>query len=194
MRTEMEQGIKKQVDKQKELIYVFEVQMDGLDEKMTDSYNKAKKAYKHGNRIVKDIATTLVVMVCAVLFSVLSTVVIHREFANFVVFVICICICILCLTRMAFAISGLNDAGKKLDNLVKEMVDIDHLMLKQYIKSNQSMSYMLYRAGKIGDLKKLLDTNRYAFIEFAEQEIQLKGFDDPMSHIVKENGHKTFNM
>ena len=190
----MEQGIKKQVDKQKELIYVFEVQMDGLDEKMTDSYNNAQKAYKHGNRIVKDIATTLAVMVCAVLFSVLSTVVIHREFANFVVFVICICICILCLTRMAFAISGLNDAGKKLDNLVKEMVDIDHLMLKQYIKSNQSMSYVMYRAGKIGDLKKLLDTNRYAFIEFAEQEIQLKGFDDPMSHIVGENGHKTFNM
>lgn len=190
----MEQGIKKQVDKQKELISVFEVQMDGLDEKMTDSYNKAKKAYKHGNRIVKDIATTLAVMVCAVLFSVLSTVVIHREFANFVVFVIGICICILCLTRMAFAISGLNDVGKKLDNLVKEMVDIDHLMLKHYIKSNQSMSYIMYRAGKIEDLKKLLDTNRYAFIEFAEQEIQLKGFDDPMSHIVKENGHKTFNM
>lgn len=190
----MEQGIKKQVDKQKELISVFEVQMDGLDEKMTDSYNKAKKAYKHGNRIVKDIATTLAVMICAVLFSVLSTVVIHREFANFVVFVICICICILCLARMAFAISGLSDAGKKLDDIVKEMVDIDRLMLKHYIKSNQSMSYVMYRAGKIGDLKKLLDTNRYAFIEFAEQEIQLKGFDDPMSHIVKENGHKTFNM
>lgn len=190
----MEQGVKKQVDKQKELIFVFEAQMDGLDEKMTDFYNKAKKTYKHGNRLVKDIATTLGVMVCTVLFSVLSTVVIHREFANFVVFVICICICILCLTRMTFAISGLSNTGKKLDNIVKEMVNIDNLMLKHYKESNQAMSYMMYRAGKIEDLKKLLDTNRYAFIEFAEQEIKLKGFDDPMSHIVEENGHKTFNM
>lgn len=190
----MEQSIKKQVDKQKELISVFEVQMDGLDEKMTDSYNKAKKTYKHGNILVKDIAITLGVMVCAVLFSVLSIAVIHREFANFVVFVICICICILCLTRMTFAILGLSNTGKKLDNIVKEMVNIDNLMLKHYKESNQAMSYMMYRAGKIEDLKKLLDTNRYAFIEFAEQEIQLKGFDDPMSHIVKENGHKTFNM
>lgn len=190
----MEQSVKKQIDKQKELIFVFEVQMDGLDEKMTDFYNKAKKTYKHGNRLVKDIATTLAVMVCAVLLSVLCSIVVHREFANFVGFVVCICICLLCLARMAFAISGLSNAGKKLDNLVKEMVDIDRLMLKHYIKSNQSMSYVMYRAGKIEDLKKLLDTNRYAFIEFAEQEIQLKGFDDPMSHIVGENGHKTFNM
>lgn len=190
----MEQDIKKQVDKQKELIIVFEVQMDGLDEKMADFYNKAKDTYKRGIRLVKDMVRTLAVMAVAVVLSVLCNAVIHREFIDLVGFVICICICLLCLTRMAFIVSGLSNAGKQLDNMVGEMVDIDNLMLKHYRESNQSMSYVMYRAGKIEDLKKLLGTNKYAFIKYAEQEIQSKGFDDPMSHISEENGHKTFNI
>lgn len=189
----MEQDIEKQVDKQKELIIVFEVQMDGLDEKMADFYNKAKDAYKHGIRLVKDMVRTLVVMAVVVILSVLCNAVIHKEFISLVGFVLCICICLLCLTRMAFIVSGLSKAGKQLDIMVGEMVDIDNLMLRHYRESNQSMSYVMYRAGKIEDLKKLLDTNKYAFIKYAEQEIQSKGFDDPMSHISEENGHKTFN-
>ena len=189
----MEQDIEKQVDKQKELIIVFEVQMDGLDEKMADFYNKAKDAYKRGIRLVKDMVRTLVVMAVAVIISLLCNAVIHKEFINFVGFVICICICLLCLARMAFIVSGLSKAGKQLDTMVGEMIDIDNLMLKHYRESNQSMSYVMYRAGKIEDLKKLLDTNKYAFIKYAEQEIQSKGFDDPMSHISEEDGHKTFN-
>lgn len=190
----MEQDIEKQVDKQKELIFVFEVQMDGLDEKMTDFYNKAKDAYKRGIRLVKDMVRTLVIMAVAVVLSVLCNAVIHKGFIDFVGFVICICICLLCLARMAFIVSGLSKAGKQLDIMVGEMVDIDNLMLKHYRESNQSMSYVMYRAGKIEDLKKLLDTNKYAFIKYAEQEIQAKGFDDPMSHISEENEHKTFNI
>lgn len=194
MRAKMEQDIEKQVDKQKELIKVFEVQMDGLDEKMTDFYNKAKEAYKRGSRLVKDMVRTLIVMAVAVILSVLCNAVIHKEFIDFAGFVVCVCICLLCLARMAFAVSGLSKAGKQLETMVGKMVDIDNIMLRHYKESNQSMSYVMYRAGKIEDLKKLLDTNKYAFIKYAEQEIQSKGFDDPMSHISEENGHKTLSI